>query len=77
LAAIVSCGLSYVTAFGPNFRNSSLQDAPAVVNHLVIIGCPEIADIIQRALDSHGIAEISMPAIEAAINQRMHSGIEP
>jgi hypothetical protein len=53
--------------YGQYFRNSSRMYAPAAVNHLVIIGCTEIADITQRALDSLGIPEISVAAIEAAM----------
>lgn len=49
------------------FRNASRRYAPVAVNHLVIIGCTEIADITQRALDSLGISEISVAAIEAAM----------
>jgi len=49
------------------FRNSSRHYAPAVVNHLVIISCTEIADITQRALESLGISSISVAAIEAAM----------
>jgi hypothetical protein len=38
-----------------------------IVNHLVMIGCPAIADITQEALDSLDLPELSVPAIEAAM----------
>jgi hypothetical protein len=50
------------------FRNSSRQFAPAIVNDLVRIGCTEIADITQQALDSLDLTELSVAAIEAAMN---------
>jgi hypothetical protein len=46
------------------FRNDSRKYAPSVVNHLVILGRTEIADITQRALDSLGCPGISVAAIE-------------
>lgn len=49
------------------FRNSSRRFAPMIVNHLVMIGCPAIADITQEALDSLDLPELSVPAIEAAM----------
>lgn len=49
------------------FRNSSRRYARVVVDHLVMIGCTEIADITQRAIDSLGIPDISVPAIEGAM----------
>ena len=49
------------------FRNSSRRFAPAVVNHLVMIGCTEIADITQRALDALNLADLTVPAIEAVM----------
>jgi len=39
------------------FRNSSRRFAPMIVNHLVTIGCPAIADITQEALDSLDLPE--------------------
>lgn len=49
------------------FRNSSRQFAPAIVNDLVRIGCTEIADITQRALDSLELPVVSVAAIETAM----------
>lgn len=49
------------------FTNSSRQFAPAVIDDLVRIGCIEIADITQRAMDALHLAEISVSAIEAAM----------
>ncbi|HEY1493149.1 MAG TPA: DUF4375 domain-containing protein [Candidatus Solibacter sp.] len=49
------------------FANSSRQFAPAIVDDLVRIGCVEIADITQRVLDAFHLAEISVSAIEAAM----------
>ena len=40
-----------------------------VGDDLVRIGCPEIADITQRALDSVGISDWSVPAIDAAMDE--------
>ena len=49
------------------FRNSSRRFAPAIVNDLVRIGCTEIADITQRALDSLELPELTVAAIETAM----------
>ena len=49
------------------FLNSSRRFAPAIVNDLVRIGCVEIADITQRALDAFKLPAISVAAIEAAM----------
>jgi hypothetical protein len=49
------------------FRNSSRRFAPAIVNDLVRIGCTEIADITQRALDSLELPKLSVDAIEVAM----------
>jgi hypothetical protein len=49
------------------FRNSSRRFAPVIVNHLVKIGCRDIADVTQEALDSLNLPELSVPAIEAAM----------
>jgi hypothetical protein len=49
------------------FRNSSRRFAPAIVGGLVRIGCTEIADITQRALDSLDLPELSVAAIETAM----------
>ena len=49
------------------FRNPSRRFAPAIVNDLVRIGCTEIADITQRALDSLDLPELSVTAIETAM----------
>ena len=52
------------------FRNSSRRYAPVAVNHLVIIGCTEIADITQHALDSLGVPEITVAAIDATMQTK-------
>ncbi len=39
------------------FLNSSGEFAPAIVDDLVRIGCPEVADITQRALDARELPE--------------------
>jgi hypothetical protein len=44
------------------FRNSSRRFAPAIVSDLVRIGCTEIADITQQALDA---LELTKPGVEA------------
>jgi hypothetical protein len=49
------------------FINSSCRFASRIVGDLVRIGCPEIADITQQALDSLEIPKLTEPAIEAAI----------
>lgn len=49
------------------FRNSSRRFAPAIVSDLVRIGCPEIADITQQALDALDVRELNLPALEAAM----------
>ncbi len=49
------------------FRNSSRQFAPRIVGDLVRIGCPEIADITQEALDSLDLPKLAVPEIEAAM----------
>jgi hypothetical protein len=49
------------------FRNSSRRFAPAIVDDLVRIGCPEIADITQQALDALDLPKLSLAEIEAAM----------
>jgi hypothetical protein len=49
------------------FRNPSKRFAPAIVSHLVRIGCIEIADITQQALDALGLSKVSVAEIEAAM----------
>jgi hypothetical protein len=49
------------------FRNSSRRCAPAMVSDLVRIGCTEIADITQQALDSLGLPKVGAAEIEAAM----------
>ena len=49
------------------FRNPSRRFAPAIVNDLVRIGCVEIADITQQALDSLELPKLSVAEIEAAM----------
>lgn len=49
------------------FRNSSRRFAPVIVNHLARIGCAEIADITQDALDALDLPKLSVPAIEAVM----------
>ena len=49
------------------FRNSSRRSAPAIVDDLVRIGCPEIADITQQALDALDLPKLSVAEIEAAM----------
>jgi hypothetical protein len=49
------------------FFNSSRQVAPILVSDLVRIGCPEIADITQRAIDALELPEVTADAIGAAI----------
>ena len=49
------------------FRNSSRGFAPAIVHDLVRIGCPEIADITQQALDALDLPKLSVAEIEAAM----------
>jgi hypothetical protein len=49
------------------FRNSSRRFAPAIVDDLVRIGCPEIADITQQALDALDLPKLSVAEIEAAM----------
>jgi len=55
--------------FDQFFRNSSRQFAPAIVNDLVRIGCIEIADIAQRALDALRLPSVTVAAIEAAMRE--------
>src|SRR6266567_2468752 len=50
------------------FRNSSRQFAPVIVDDLIRIGCVQIADITQRALDALNVPELSPSAIEAAMD---------
>jgi hypothetical protein len=52
--------------YGQFLGNSSRRFAPAIVGDLVRIGCPEIADISQNALDSLGLVNLSIDGIEAA-----------
>lgn len=49
------------------FRNSSRRFAPSIVDDLVRVGCTEIADITQQALDSLNLPEPTVAAIEAAM----------
>lgn len=49
------------------FRNSSRRFASSIVGNLVRIGCPEIADITQRALDSLHLTGMSAAAFDAAM----------
>jgi Domain of unknown function (DUF4375) len=49
------------------FRNSSCRFAPAIADDLVRIGCTEIADITQRALDALQLPKVSVAEIEAAM----------
>jgi hypothetical protein len=49
------------------FRNSSRQFAPAIVRDLAGIGCTEVADITQQALDSLNLPKLTVAAIEAAM----------
>ncbi len=58
------------------FRNASRRFAPAIIADLIRIGCTEIADITQTALDSLNLAELSVPAIEAARISRSRNEIE-
>ncbi len=53
--------------YGQFFRNSSRRFAPAIVSDLVRIGCTEIADITQLALDKLDVPKLSGPEIEAAM----------
>ena len=49
------------------FLNSSRQFAPRVVNDLVHVGCTDVADITQEALDALKLPQVTMAAIEEAI----------
>ncbi len=49
------------------FHKLSRRFAPAIVNDLVRIGCTEIADITQQALDSLELPKLSVDAIEVAM----------
>jgi hypothetical protein len=49
------------------FRNASHRFAPAIVSDLVRIGCTEIADITQQALDALDVPQVSAAAIQAAM----------
>ena len=51
------------------FRNSSCRFAPAIVDDLVRIGCVEIADITQQALDALDLPKLSVAEIEAAMSR--------
>jgi hypothetical protein len=51
------------------FGNSSRRFAPGMVSDLVRIGCPEIADITQQALDSLGLPKVGVAEIEAAMER--------
>lgn len=53
--------------FDQFFFNSSRRFAPAIVSDLVRIGCIELADITQRALDALQLPELSVASIEAAM----------
>jgi hypothetical protein len=53
--------------YGQFFRNSSRRFAPAIVDDLVRIGCPEIADISQQALDALDLPKLGVAEIEAAM----------
>jgi hypothetical protein len=50
------------------FRNSSRRVAPVIVADLLRIGCPEIADISQTALDALNLPKVSVEAIEEAMS---------
>jgi hypothetical protein len=49
------------------FTNSSRRFAPVIVNHLVVMGCTDLAEITQDALDALGLSKPSVAAIEAAM----------
>jgi hypothetical protein len=49
------------------FRNSSRRFAPAILNDLFRIGCTEITDITQQALDALDLPKLSVAEIEAAM----------
>jgi len=49
------------------FRNASRRFAPAIVSDLARIGCSEIADITQQALDALDIPKLGAAEIEAAM----------
>jgi hypothetical protein len=51
------------------FTNSSRRYAPAMPDDLFRIGCPEIADITQRALDALQLPKQNVAAIEAAMSE--------
>jgi hypothetical protein len=53
--------------YGQFFRNSSRRFAPVIVDDLVRIGCPEIGDITQQALDALDLPKLSLAEIEAAM----------
>lgn len=53
--------------FDQFLRNSSRRFAFRIVNDLVRIGCPEFADITQRAVDALEIQQLTVPAIDAAM----------
>jgi hypothetical protein len=60
------------------FRNSSRQYAPAIVRDLTGIGCSEVADITQQALDSLNLANLTVAAIEVAMaTESADAAIQP
>jgi hypothetical protein len=53
--------------FDQFFFNSSRQFAPVIVADLVRIGCTQIADITQRALDALKLPELTVSSIETCM----------
>jgi len=53
--------------FDQFFRNTSRRFAPMIVNHLLIIDCDAIAEIAQQAINSLGVTELTVPAIETTM----------
>lgn len=53
--------------FDQYFFNSSRQFAPVIVADLVRIGCVELADITQRALDALNLPDLTVASIEIAL----------
>ena len=49
-------------------RNSSRRFAPRIVADLARIGCLELADLTQQALDALGLESVTVPAVEAAMS---------
>lgn len=54
--------------FDQFFRNSSRKFAPRIVPDLVRIGCPEMADIAQRAIDALELPKLTVDAVENAMS---------